>query len=85
MFSSCSLQRKHEGLERDLAALEGRVEMLHEEAAKLSEAYPAHRDQIGGKLDDVNAQWRHLQAKAAARKAKLDESFLLHRFLADFR
>ncbi|CAG0907623.1 unnamed protein product, partial [Cyprideis torosa] len=78
-------QRKHEGLERDLAALEGRVEALNSEAAKLSAVHPVHAEAIAEKLEDVGNQWRQLQEKAADRKARLDESFLLQRFLADFR
>ena len=44
-----ALQRKHEGLERDLAALEDRVTALGEEARRLQGKHPSSADQIAAK------------------------------------
>ena len=41
-----TLQRKHEGVERDLAALEDKVSLLAQEAEKLCSTHPEHADQI---------------------------------------
>ena len=79
------LQRKHEGVERDLAALEDKVLTLAQESTRLCSIHPEHAEQITAKHDDIKANWEQLIAKAKERKQKLDESYFLHRFLADFR
>ena len=80
-----ALQRKHEGVERDLAALEDKVATLGTEAGRLCSIHPDHNDQIREKQSEIAAYWQSLTAKAKERKQKLDESYFLHRFLADFR
>ncbi|XP_070496510.1 spectrin alpha chain isoform X3 [Chironomus tepperi] len=80
-----ALQRKHEGVERDLAALEDKVATLGTEAGRLCSIHADHSDQIREKQSEIAAYWQSLTAKAKERKQKLDESYSLHRFLADFR
>lgn len=80
-----ALQRKHEGVERDLAALEDKVATLGTEAGRLCSIHADHSDQIREKQAEIAAYWQSLTAKAKERKQKLDESYSLHRFLADFR
>lgn len=80
-----TLQRKHEGVERDLAALEDKVQALEKESNRLCGINPEHADQINAKHHEIRANWEQLIAKAKDRKQKLDESYFLHRFLADFR
>ncbi|XP_066994169.1 spectrin alpha chain isoform X3 [Anabrus simplex] len=80
-----TLQRKHEGVERDLAALEDKVTTLGQEADRLCGIHPDHGDQIQAKRAEIVAYWERLTTKAEERRQKLDESYYLHRFLADFR
>ncbi|KAI4458382.1 troponin [Holotrichia oblita] len=80
-----TLQRKHEGVERDLAALEDKVLTLGKEADRLCAIHGDHADQIQAKRAEIQAFWERLTAKAKERREKLDESYFLHRFLADFR
>ena len=81
-----ALQRKHEGVERDLAALEDKVRMLAHESEKLASTHPEHApEQINAKQAEIWQNWNDLIEKAKRRKQKLDESYFLHRFLADFR
>lgn len=80
-----TLQRKHEGVERDLAALEDKVSTLSTEAKRLCDIHADHSDQIREKQSEIATYWQSLTAKAKERKQKLDESYFLHRFLADFR
>ena len=80
-----ALQRKHEGVERDLAALEDKVQMLAQESEKLASTHPEHAEQINAKQEEIWQNWNDLIEKAKLRKQKLDESYFLHRFLADFR
>jgi spectrin alpha len=80
-----ALQRKHEGTERDLAALETKMEKLNSEADRLTQTYPDRSDTINGKMQEARDRWDALQRKARERKAGLDRSYNLHRFLADYR
>ncbi|XP_037079829.1 spectrin alpha chain-like [Pollicipes pollicipes] len=80
-----TLQRKHEGLERDLAALEDKVMVLGQEATRLCGIHDHHQDQIKAKNAEILDSWKLLTGKAQSRKQALDESYFLHRFLADFR
>lgn len=80
-----TLQRKHEGVERDLAALEDKVSTLGAEADRLCGIHTDHGDQIQAKRAEIVEYWERLTGKAKGRKQKLDESYYLHRFLADYR
>jgi len=80
-----TLQRKHEGVERDLAALEDKVMTLGQEAARLCGIHPDHADQIKVKHQEIENNWESLTGKAKERKRRLDDSYYLHRFLSDFR
>ncbi|XP_064649219.1 spectrin alpha chain-like isoform X2 [Lineus longissimus] len=80
-----ALQRKHEGMERDLVALEEKVDNLSSEADRLSEIHPDHAEQICSTRDKINDQWKNLKGKGGDRKMHLDDSYNLHRFLTDFR
>merc|ERR1711892_334918 len=80
-----TLQRKHEGIERDLAALEDRVRTINQEAVRLCDIHGKHADQILAKNSQIEANWEELVSKAKQRKQKLDESYFLHRFLSDYR
>ncbi|KAJ8953156.1 hypothetical protein NQ318_017183 [Aromia moschata] len=80
-----ALQRKHEGVERDLAALEDKVSTLGKEADRLCAIHGDHADVIQAKRAEIEDYWHSLTAKAKERREKLEESYALHRFLADFR
>lgn len=80
-----ALQRKHEGVERDLAALEDKVSTLGKEADRLCAIHSDHADVIQAKRAEIEDYWLSLTAKAKERREKLEESYALHRFLADFR
>lgn len=80
-----TLQRKHDGLERDLAALSDKVGTLGKEADQLCQLHPENADEINAKKNEIISTWEALCAKATERKQRLEESYLLHRFLADFR
>ncbi|KAL5013103.1 hypothetical protein ScPMuIL_011654 [Solemya velum] len=80
-----ALQRKHEGVERDLAALEEKVTNLGTESARLVEIHPNQAEQIDTKQREIVDNWERLKQKADERKTRLDDSYYLHRFLADFR
>uniref|UniRef100_A0A914P3Y4 SH3 domain-containing protein n=3 Tax=Panagrolaimus TaxID=55784 RepID=A0A914P3Y4_9BILA len=80
-----ALQRKHEGTERDLEALKGKMDKLERDADQLGHQYPDRRDQIDGKLQEAQSRWADLLRQAQRRKEDLNRSYNLHRFLADYR
>lgn len=58
-----ALQRKHEGLERDLAALEEKVRQLGEKARTLQSQYSDSADQIAAKQAEIVGSWEGLKHK----------------------
>uniref|UniRef100_A0AC34F2Y3 SH3 domain-containing protein n=1 Tax=Panagrolaimus sp. ES5 TaxID=591445 RepID=A0AC34F2Y3_9BILA len=80
-----ALQRKHEGTERDLEALKGKMDKLERDADQLGHQYPDRQDQIDSKLQEAQQRWADLLRQAQRRKEDLNRSYNLHRFLADYR
>jgi spectrin alpha len=80
-----ALQRKHDTVERDLAALEEKVKTLANEAERLKETHPDQAEDIEKKQADIENNWRMLKSKSEERRARLDDSYNLHRFLSDYR
>ncbi|XP_057290447.1 spectrin alpha chain, non-erythrocytic 1-like isoform X2 [Hydractinia symbiolongicarpus] len=85
LSSVATLQRKHETLERDLAALADKVKLLNSEAAELKEKYPEEEEPITAKEVELQQHWNDLQEKAKVREKNLDDSHNLQKFLADER
>ncbi|XP_073790665.1 spectrin alpha chain, non-erythrocytic 1 isoform X17 [Danio rerio] len=80
-----ALLRKHEGLERDLAALNDKVNTLGGEADRLQQTHPQNATQIHLKRDELITNWEQIQTLATERHARLNDSYMLQRFTADFR
>ncbi|KAG5834943.1 hypothetical protein ANANG_G00266900 [Anguilla anguilla] len=80
-----ALQRKHEGFERDLAALGDKVKSLGEMAERLMQSHPEAADDITEKRSELNTAWTSLVGRADQRKERLGNSHDLQRFLSDFR
>jgi len=80
-----ALQRKHEGVERDLAALQDKVNTLGAEADRLCGIHGDHASQIRQKHEEIVQNWEMLVDKAKSRKLKLEDSYSLHRFLSEYR
>lgn len=80
-----TLQRKHEGMERDLAALRDKIRQLDETANRLMQSHPDTADQTYAKQKEIQEEWQQIMTKANARKEKLLDSYDLQRFLSDYR
>ncbi|XP_065068119.1 spectrin alpha chain, non-erythrocytic 1-like [Rhopilema esculentum] len=80
-----ALQRKHEALERDLAALEEKVRALNLEAEKLKSTHPGSAETVESKFNELHSAWATLSQKAAMRKKNLNESYALQKYLNDYR
>ena len=77
--------RKHEGLERDLAALQDKINEIDSKAEKLSKTHVESAEKILESRTEINSEWIQLNHKAVARKEKLLDSYDLQRFLSDYR
>jgi spectrin alpha len=80
-----ALQRKHEGLERDLDALEIKVQGITDESNQLRIKHPNSADQIIAKQAEISMLWESLKHKASKRGSKLQDAQKLQRFLAEHR
>ena len=81
---SKALQRKHEGLERELAALDDRIHQMDQQAANLSEQHPEQKNKITSKQTEINQAWNDVVEKSKLRKRTLSDSLDLYRFLANY-
>eukprot|EP00731_Ephydatia_muelleri_P023860 Em0016g131a len=80
-----ALQRRHEGLERELAALQDKVTLLGEEAMNLQKNHPESTDQIAAKQAEIVGLWEGVKHKASKRGTRLDDALKFQKFLADQR
>jgi spectrin alpha len=81
-----ALQRKHDAVERDLAALADKVEGLTREGERLVQSGQGEgREQLNAKLDELAEQWSKLRERANERKKRLQESYKLQSILSDHR
>ena len=60
-----ALQRKHEGLERELAALDDKVGDLGEEARRLQGRHPDSADRIAAKQAEIVGLWEAIKRKVS--------------------
>ena len=68
-----------------MAALSDKVDTLGQEAGRLCGIHEDLADQTRAKHSEIVTTWEQLKSKALERRRRLDESYLLHQFLADFR
>ena len=80
-----TLQRKHDGLERDLAAIRETVAQLEQQADRLKGTSPEMVDAIEDKRDQLDNGWKDLESKANDRRQRLEQQYRLMRFTADHR
>ncbi|KAI2810972.1 Spectrin alpha chain, non-erythrocytic 1 [Blomia tropicalis] len=85
LVSVQTLQRKHEGVERDCAALAEKVEDLSQESDRLCDKHPDLSEQTKNKQREISNAWKQLQTKLYNRRIKLEHSLLLHQFLSEYR
>ncbi|XP_023337071.1 spectrin beta chain isoform X7 [Eurytemora carolleeae] len=78
-----TLQRKLSGMERDLAAIQAKLDALDEEADKISVSHPEEAVIIKQRTNRLREVWDLLTAMLKERDEKLEEAGDLHRFLKD--
>merc|ERR1712241_673553 len=78
-----TLQRKLSGMERDLAAIQAKLESLEAEAEKIKTSHPEETEVVTERTAKLRQSWESLTRMLAVRDAKLEEAGDLHRFLKD--
>ncbi|KAM6977452.1 spectrin beta chain, non-erythrocytic 1-like [Aplochiton taeniatus] len=76
-----ALQRKLTGMERDLAAIEGKLVDQRREAERLAEEHPDQAQAILGRLEEISAVWEEMRATLRLREESLGEASKLQAFL----
>ncbi|XP_074602834.1 spectrin beta chain-like isoform X2 [Brevipalpus obovatus] len=78
-----TLQRRLGGMERDLAAIKTKLDVLEEESLKIREEHPEETSRIDEKATQIRNVWERLTQLLKEKDAKLEEAGDLHRFLRD--
>ncbi|XP_031712810.1 spectrin family protein isoform X4 [Anarrhichthys ocellatus] len=78
-----ALQRKLTGMERDLEAIQGKLDDLSNEAEKLALEHPDQAGEIQGHLAEIQEVWEELNATMKRREESLGEASKLQGFLRD--
>uniref|UniRef100_A0A671YL88 Spectrin beta chain n=1 Tax=Sparus aurata TaxID=8175 RepID=A0A671YL88_SPAAU len=78
-----ALQRKLTGMERDLEAIQGKLDDLKNEAQKLAKEHPDQAGEIHGRLGEIQEVWEELNATMKRREESLGEASKLQGFLRD--
>lgn len=68
-----------------MGPVEDRIAKLQQMATELSTTSPQDTRQVQSKLGEVSTSWEKLKSKASSRKIQLDNSQLMHSFMADSR
>ncbi|XP_033735465.1 spectrin beta chain, non-erythrocytic 5-like isoform X2 [Pecten maximus] len=80
-----ALLSRHEGLERDLAAISEQVESITKEAERLISQFPDAQEHIAMKHEEMVQSWNNLVEKATLRKEKLQQADQLQVYFNDYR
>ncbi|XP_059376697.1 spectrin beta chain, erythrocytic-like [Carassius carassius] len=78
-----TIQRKLFGMERDLAAIQDKLDFLRNEAQKLVMDHPEHASDILARQEELDAAWDTLKRTLKNREDSLGEVSKLQTFLQD--
>ncbi|NWH75832.1 SPTB2 protein, partial [Piaya cayana] len=78
-----ALQRKLTGMERDLVAIEAKLNDLQKEAEKLESEHPDQAQAILSRLAEINDVWEEMKTTLKNREESLGEASKLQQFLRD--
>ncbi|XP_056101531.1 spectrin beta chain, erythrocytic isoform X2 [Rhinichthys klamathensis goyatoka] len=78
-----TIQRKLFGMERDLAAIQDKLDFLHDEAQKLVKEHPENASDILVRQEELEAAWNSLKRTLKDREDSLGEVSKLQTFLQD--
>ncbi|GAB1601116.1 spectrin beta chain, non-erythrocytic 1-like isoform X2 [Argonauta hians] len=80
-----SLRTRHNGLERDLAAISEQVENMTKSARRLVEEFPDAKEHIVNKHECMVQAWNKLVEKSSIKKEKLIQAKNLQKYFNEYR
>ncbi|CAF3645885.1 unnamed protein product [Adineta steineri] len=78
-----TMQRRLSGLERDMAAIQSKLDQLENEATKLEKDHPDEAQDIRTKVSQINSVWYELKEILRRREESMGEAAELQKFLRD--
>ena len=78
-----TMQRRLSGLERDMAAIQSKLDQLESEATKLEKDHPEDVQDINQKVGQINSVWYELKEILRRREESMGEAAELQKFLRD--
>merc|ERR1719347_1746997 len=69
-----ALQRKHKGIERELAPIKDKVGQVSQLGQDVIDSFPAERGNIEQRTRDVQEKWEMLENKARERSKRLEDA-----------
>lgn len=78
-----TLQRRLDGMERDLKAIQDKLAELEAEKQRIAKEHPDEAKQVNEQIEQIKAHWVDLNKLKKERDARLEEAGDLHRFLSD--
>lgn len=78
-----TLQRRLSGMERDLAAIQAKLDTLETDSAKMAAEHPEEAELIRERAERIRQVWEQLTHLLRETDSKLEEAGDLHRFLRD--
>ncbi|CAF0724846.1 unnamed protein product [Rotaria sp. Silwood1] len=78
-----TMQRRLSGLERDMAAIQSKLDQLETEASTLEKDHPEEAHDIRTKIGQINSVWYELKEILRRREESMGEAAELQKFLRD--
>ena len=69
-----ALQRKHKGIERELAPIKDKVVQVSQLGKDVIDGFPAEKEKIEGMIRDIQEKWEMLENKAMDRSKRLEDA-----------
>lgn len=69
-----ALQRRHENLERELAPIQEKVNRVDWLANSVKKSYPAERNNVSERQNEIQEMWKNMQNKADERRQRLENA-----------
>ena len=69
-----ALQRKHKGIERELAPIKDKVGQVSQLGQDVIDSFPSERDNVEQRTRDVQEKWEMLENKARERSKRLEDA-----------
>ena len=80
-----ALQRKHKGIERELAPIKDKVVQVSQLGNDVIDGFPSERNHIEQMIQDIQEKWEMLENKAMDRSRRLEDAVGMQLFTSGFK